>query len=196
MAYTTLTNVEEFFGTTFDATTSPTLTQVNKYITDSETEIDNLTGTTFEATQSNTEIIDLNVPTNMFVTQKYPIVSVTSVEKNTSDDIFTSDTWESVDYYNDRFRILTKYSYDGKRKVRLQYEYGYETVPPEVEHLATLLVVNKILTGQAVGDSATESISVGPISLTNSVGTSRVVNLKNEIKEYQRRVGRYKNYTR
>lgn len=198
MTYTTLGNVEEFFGTTFTASTSPSKAQVEKYISDVDTEIDNLTGTTFGTAVSNTEVIDIIGESSIFVTEKYPIVSVTSVKKNTSTDIYTSDTWEAIDYINDRFRIMTKYKYGPNKRRALQfiYTYGYETIPPEVEHLATLLTVNKILSGQAIGDSATQSISVGPISLTNSVGVSRLVNMKNEIAEYKRRVGRYKNYTR
>lgn len=196
MVYTTLTNVQEFFNVTFSASTNPTLDQVNQYITDVDTEINNLTGTVFGTPVSNTEIVDIKGYSDVFVTEKYPIVSVTSVEKNTVADKFATPSWEAIDYYNDRFRILTKYKYNGKRSLRLVYTYGFETIPPEVEHLATLLVVNKILSGNAIADSSTESISVGPISLTNSVGLNQMVNLKNEIKDYKRQVGRYKNYTR
>lgn len=196
MAYTTITNVQEFFGTTFDGTTSPTLTQVTAYLADVDTEINNLTGTVFGTPVSNTEIIDIDGYTDIFLTEKYPIVSVTSVSKNTATDAFETPVWEVIDSYNDKVRICTKYKHNGKQKLKLVYTYGFDSIPPEVEHLATLLVVNKILSGQASGDSATQSISVGPISLSNSVGLSRMVNLKTEIKEYARKVGRYKNFTR
>ncbi len=196
MAYTTLANVEGFFGTDFDATTTPTETQVNAYIADVDEEINNLTGTVFGTPVSNTEIVDIDGYTDVFVTEKYPIVSITSVSKNTNADPFDTPVWEAVTYYNDKIRILTKDKFTGKRKLRFVYTYGFSTVPPEVEHLATLLVVNKILSGNAIGESATQSISVGPISLTNAVGLSRMVNLKTEIKEYTRKVGRYKNFTR
>lgn len=196
MAYTDLTNVEEFFNTTFTASTNPTLTQVNKYITDVDEEVNNISGTVFGTPVSNTEIIDVTGNSDIFVTEKYPIVAVTSVSKNTENDAFATPVWEVVDSYNDKFRIVTKFKYTGKRILQLIYTYGFTTIPVEVEHLATLLVVNKILSGNAVADSSTESISVGPISLTNSIGLSQMVNLKNELKEYKRRVGRYKNYTR
>jgi len=196
MAYTTLTNVEQFFGTTFDATTSPTLTQVNAYLADVDTEINNMTGTVFGTPVSNTEYVDIDGYNDIFVTEKYPIVAVTSISKNTAVTAFDTPVWETVSYYNDKIRILTKDKFNGKRKLKFVYTYGFETIPPEVAHLATLLVVNKVLSGNAVGDSATQSISVGPISLSNSVGLSRMVNLKTEIKEYARKVGRYKNFTR
>jgi len=196
MAYTDLTNVEEFFNTTFSATTNPTVTQVNKYITDVDEEVNSISGTVFGTPVSNTEIVDVAGDSDIFVTEKYPIVTVTSVSKNTESDAFATPVWETVDNYNDRFRIVTKYKYHGQRILQLVYTYGFTTTPVEVEHLATLLVVNKILSGNAVADSSTESISVGPISLTNSIGVSQMVNLKEELKEYKRRVGRYKNYTR
>lgn len=196
MAYTTIDKVQGFFGTTFTANTTPTLTQVNSYIADVDTEINNLTGTVFGTPASNTEIVDIAGESDLFVTEKYPIVAVSSVEKNTSSDVFASDSWAAVPFINDRFRIRTKHLYSGLRRLRFVYTYGFETIPPEVSHLSTLLVVNKIITGQATGDSSTKSISVGPISLVNTVGTERVLNLKNEIAEYKRRVGRYKNVTR
>ena len=195
MAYTNISNVEGFFGTTFDDTTLPTLAQVSMYLSDVDTEIDNMTGTTFGTPIENEEIVDIDGYSDVFVTQKYPIVIVNSVKKNTA-DAFSTPVWENVDFYNDKIRILTKDKFNGKRKLQFNYDYGFETVPPEVAHLATLLVVNKVLSGQASGDSATQSISVGPISLSNSVGLSRMVNLKTEIKEYARKVGRYKNFTR
>lgn len=195
MAYTNITNVEEFFGTTFDETSSPTLAQVNTYISNVDTEINNLTGTVFGTPVSKVDYVDIDGYTDVFVTEKYPIVAVSAVSKNTANP-FDTPVWESVSYYNDKIRILTKDKFTGKRKLKIEYTYGFESIPPEVSHLATLLVVNKILSGQAIGDSATQSISVGPISLTNSVGLSRMANMKNEIKEYTRKVGRYKNFTR
>lgn len=196
MTYTSLSDVEEYFGTSFTEQTSPTLNQVSLYIADADEEINNITGTVFGTPVSKTEIIDIDGTTNMFLTEKYPIVSVTSVEKNTSTDIFTSDTWEAVDYINDRFRIITKYAYNGRRKLRFIYTYGYSSIPVEVKHLATLLVVNKIITGTASSNANTQSISVGPISIANSVGLNQISTIKNELTEYKRRVGRYKNFTR
>lgn len=194
MAYTTLSNVQEYLGVEFDAESTPTVTTVNGYISDVDTEIDNLTGTTFGTPIETSEIISINGNSNVFVTKKYPIYSVTSVEKNTNSDRFDTPVWVSVPFYNDIFKIVTKYNYSGDRALKLTYEYGFDAIPPEVEFLATLLVAQKIIQAEYSSSGTTSSISVGSISITNNISASTLVNLKNEIKEYKRRVGRYKNF--
>jgi hypothetical protein len=193
MTYSDITTVQQYLGTTFDGTTSPTLVQVTGYIADADTEINNITGTVFGTPVSTEEIISIDYQTDTFVTSKHPISGTVTVYKNTATDKFDTPVWEEVDSYNDRFKVKTKYTYVGDRIVKLSYSYGFATTPPEVEYLATLLVAKKILSGESSGQGSISALGVGSISLTFNPQT--IGRLNTELKEYTRRVGRYKRVT-
>jgi sporulation protein YlmC with PRC-barrel domain len=194
MVYTTQANVEAYLRTTFDSTTTPTDTVVQGWIDDVDDEIDRLTGTTFQET-TNTEILDLRKPTDRFLVEKYPLINVTSVSKNTStasDKVF-NPIWTEFD--NNRavgdIIIVDETVHAGEAQVKLVYTYGHLTVPPEVEYLATLLVVKKIISSDDTTSGAFNSVSVGGLSITNNVSVSRMANLDNNIQQTLKRIGKY-----
>jgi hypothetical protein len=195
MGYTTVADVELELRETFDGTTTPTSTEVQTMVDAVDEEVDELTGTTFNGTKSESDIFDLFVETDRFMPRKLPLESVTSISVNTGDEY--TPTWESISkHYVDGNWIYTDRAYVGMRKIKLDYTYGYSTVPYNVKRLATLLVVKKIAFGNAVSSNAFSEVSIGPIKAKRNIGTSRLVNLDSEISYYKRKVGNFKKIAR
>lgn len=190
MTYTSLSNVEAYLKTTFSGSTTPSTTKVNEWITDADTEVDNLTGATFTS-GTYTEYFDLNVATDRVIVSNYPLISVSSISYNTGTE--WSPAWTAFTNYRTIGDIIKFDKYvQGNNYVKAVYVAGYTTTPPEVEHLATLLVVKKIISSDDTSNGETESLSIGSISLTSNIGISRISNLDRDIDDYKRRVGRYK----
>lgn len=107
---------------------------------------------------SRTDYMNLNYKDRLYISNR-PIISVTSLERNTSGETGT-DTWESLteqsgsggDFvisdtgkrvgYIDFVGNKPRY---GKRAVRLTYLAGYAVTPKNIERLAILLSIRDIL---------------------------------------------------
>jgi hypothetical protein len=90
MTYTSLSNVEAYLRTTFSASTSPSITTVNEWVTDADTEVNNLTGAVFTS-GTYTEYFDMPVASDKVIVSNYPLISVSSIEYNTGTEY--SPTW-------------------------------------------------------------------------------------------------------
>ena len=190
MTYTSLSNVEAYLRTTFSASTSPSITTVNEWVTDADTEVNNLTGAVFTS-GTYTEYFDMPVASDKVIVSNYPLISVSSIEYNTGTEY--SPTWTSFSNSRTIGDIIKFDKYVmGENYVKAVYVAGYTTTPPEVEHLATLLVVKKIINSDDTSNGETESLSIGSISLTSNIGISGISNLDKNIEDYLKRVGRYK----
>lgn len=193
MAYTDINEVQTFLKTTFTSSTVPSDTTVAQWITDVDSEVDNLVGTTFTSTEE-TEIFDLRQFSDRVLLSKYPVISVTSAEYNNKAAGGTeySPVWAAFDNFRNN-DSLVKYDkqLQGDQMVKVVYNYGYATVPSEVKHLATLLVVKKALSSDSYAKNSTSSLSIGPLSITKNIGASTFVNIDANIKETLRRIGKY-----
>jgi hypothetical protein len=193
MAYTDITEVQTYLKTTFDGTTVPTSTEVTQWITDTDSEVDRLAGTTFTST-AHTEFFDLVNFNDRVILSKYPVISITSAEYNDyslANPTFNPN-WVAFDNHsnNDAVVIFDK-QLAGENRVKVVYNYGYTTTPSEVKHLATLLVVKKIISNDGYAKNSTSSLSIGPLSITKNVGLSRLINLDNDIANTLKRIGKY-----
>lgn len=191
MGYTTINDVATYLRTTFDATTTPTDTEVQQFIDDVSAEIDDFTGTTFNVVIGVVEIITPRVSTNKFLTKRYPLLSIENLEYNGGTEF--EPNWIQIptnEYRVDGDIIITKKSYD--KQIRVTYTYGHNTVPTSVKELATLMTVKKILGSADVSENEFDSVSIGPISVSSNVGLNRVINLDKEIDRLKKIVGRYK----
>jgi hypothetical protein len=206
MAYTSEANIEAYMGEAFDATTTPSTTNITLFITWAQALIDKYTGTKFEATTVTDEILD-SEGGNRFKLPKRPIVSVTNFyidngglgnttdwdelsEGRTGDEDFVILEDEGVLYFHNNVPRW------GIQNIKTTYVYGYSTVPVDVAKLATLLVVREIVRGRIADNiySSQDSISVGPISVSKagSQSTSAVAELESEITDLWKAVGRFK----
>lgn len=187
MAYTTVSNVESYLNTTFSTTSTPTLAAVTQMVTDVDAEVDSMVGTSFSQ-QNNVEILDLEYLTDRFLVSKYPLISVNSVTYNTGTEFVPVWTAFTNHRTNGDF-ILTDTLKRGKVAVKLDYEWGFTSVPSSVEYLATLLVVRNIIAQDSDATGGTTSLGIGSLSLTKSAGASRLANIDDSIQKQLDRVG-------
>ena len=174
--YIDLDFFQNYTRTIFDATTDPTDTQIGLLITLASAEIDELTGQTFGTTVGQTQYIENPIKEELL--DNVPVLSITSVVDANGDDI----SYTIVD--RDFIQL------DKLVPVTITYDYGYVTPPVAVKMLTTLYVLQKVIQGGSSSADNTESISVGPISLSTGVGMSTVVNLESDPKKYEQRVRR------
>jgi hypothetical protein len=193
MTYTDINEVQTYLKTTFDTTTVPTAVEVTQWITDVDSEIDRLTGTTFTST-AHTEYFDIVNFNDRVILSKYPVISITSAEYNdySLDNPKFNPNWVPFNNHrNNDSVVIYDIMIQGENKVKVVYNYGFTTTPSEVKHLATLMVVKKIVSNDGYAKNSTSSLSIGPLSITKNVGLSRLINLDNDINNTLKRIGKY-----
>ncbi len=204
MAYTTTDMVSAYLGETLSATTNPTSTQVEEFIERVEAEIDSITGTSYSTQTATDELYDYDKysvfvkdPTmaqvgridriyapilNVFKLYNYPVISVTSLEVNhgtidsqnwvslTEDDDFALYSAEGVIAFIKSSALPT----ENLQSMKITYTYGYASVPPMIERLATLMVVKEVLRAKQTTSSYTniDDISIESISISKSTSQS------------------------
>jgi len=208
MTYTTEANVESYLGEAFDGSTTPSTTDITLFITWADKLIEDYTGTAFESTAVTAEILDSEGYTR-FKLPKRPIISVTTFEvdkaglgssnspdweartegrTNSEDFVILKD--EGILYFHNDVPSI------GIQNIKITYNYGYGSVPKDVERLATLLVVKEILKARLADNlySSQDSISVGPINISKAgtSSTASVRELDRDIEEAWKAVGKFK----
>jgi len=208
MTYTTEANVEAYLGESFDETTTPSTSDIAIFIDWTDKLIQDYTGTAFESTAATDEILD-SEGRERFKLPKRPIISVTTFEVDKAGlGSSNSPDWEartegrtnSEDFVilNDEgvLHFYRDAPSAGIQNVRVTYNYGYSSVPKDVERLATLLVVKEILKARLADNlySSQDSISVGPINISKAgtQSTSSVRELDRDIEEAWKAVGKFK----
>lgn len=124
--YIDISDIETYLGVTFDATTSPTLTQMTEYLNKAESDFENDVGV-FKS-QTNTDVL---VDGHYFgiILDKLPVVSITSV-KERSGTLFnpTYTAISSGDIYIKNADIGTIYLANpvvGEQQYKVTYVSGY-----------------------------------------------------------------------
>jgi hypothetical protein len=178
MAYTTPELIASSLraDTSFSSTTIPSLDDVNVWINEIDSYIDNLANRKF-AVSGYEELYHYDREAFLFV-RYTPLVSVTTLEYNTSSNgsapvwvTLTENTDYIVDLRKGMIVLLTStYNYGcGYNKFRVNYVSGYTTLPMNVQMLATKLVTQRVL-DTLISKNVNErndggSISVGDISI-------------------------------
>src|SRR6056297_3240859 len=173
MAITNINEVERYLRTSFTADTVPTATQVGTIITSVEDQVEDMLGTKFAETE-DTKIFDLEVATNELFIDKLPLVSVDSIYLNTG--TIATPIWEDeiTNYFLDgNMIIFPDKSYEGYRKIKVSFTYGFETVPADVKELGTLLVVKNIQKSEDISNNKFSKTKIGPIDTTRAIGANR-----------------------
>jgi len=119
-----------------------------------------------------------NLGNDVLELKQKPVVSVSKVERNLN-SVTSSASWETltegvggdylVDTTNARITFIQNPPRYGKQSVRVNYVYGYSSVPSTVERLATLLVAREVVRSAANRSANQEggSVQVGPIRVTD-----------------------------
>ena len=174
--YTDLAFFQAYTRTTFDNTTTPTDTEIQELINMSNAEVEELTGRRWDRVDGYVQKIDS--PNELELLKMRPVLNIQSVVDANNNPV----DYEIVDR---DFIKLSKLV-----PVTITYDYGYDTPPTAVKMLATLYTLQKVVQGGSAASDNTASITVGPISITSSLGMTSVINLDSDIKKYENRLRR------
>jgi hypothetical protein len=177
MVYTTTDMVADYLGITIDDSSSPSTSQVEKYIDWATSEIEHVTKANFEARKVYTEYLDinsdvsttsadlsdvtgaLNLPYNydMFPLNKTPVIELISVYYN-NEPASAEPSWiqktiglgGDVVLSGDNLKLISVTSSPriGTNSIKVSYYYGRDTVPGIVEKICVRKVALEIMTGQ------------------------------------------------
>ena len=174
--YIDLAYFSSYTRTVFDSESDPTDVQMQIYIDDANQEVEDLTGRVWNRVDGYVEYIES--PNELQLLSKRPVLNIQSVVDDNGDAV-------SYTVVDRDFIKLSK-----QVPITVTYDYGYDNVPIAIKKLATLYALRSSVQGASAGADNTESISVGPISISSGVGLSTVVNMESDIKTYENRVRR------
>lgn len=137
--------------------------RVQDKIADAEDRIDDITNTTFDGVESvSGEVYDgEGFNTTFYPLRGRPVDTVTSVEVNEAapgdtDDWKTRTQGRDKDFTFDDVGIDFNTSSDAadnyKRAIKVDYDYGYSTVPAEVNKAARLIVIESLFEENVTGE--------------------------------------------
>ena len=169
---------------------------VNYFITEAMGEVDSLMGKVFDYSTGYTEWFNTSEPnkatklTKLFL-RYTPIRDVVSVEEyDTNGDLTITHT--SDDYYVDldtgMLSLYTKEFIHQSHRVKIVYDYGFDSVPAQIQQLTTVIAALKMLLNH-IGNSVDDITSYSACGISLSVGepytaSARAIELL--VKEMQR----------
>lgn len=216
MTYTTLSLIQAEIGCdAITASTTPSSSQVETWISEVEDIIDITAGTIFSTSLVSSEYVDYD-GSGVILMPEHPITSVDEIRYNRQDITSSTPNWVTLQEgygknyitYNDfgevefingngATNIVTPQA--GKKKLCLSYHWGHTTVPLEIQRLATLMVSKQII-NQLINQQANTlggEVSVGPITVKDpsnfSIGQIKCIN--QEIDSLMSQIGqKFKTY--
>lgn len=167
---------QNYTRTQYDTTTTPSAAFIEEMIDMASAEIDELTGRTWDKVVGEELEID---GSREFITLKGPVIDVTSV---------TDISGNALD-----FKIIDRdvVKLARPQPVIITYDYGYETVPVAIKMLTTLYAIRKLIQGASANEGNSTAISIGPLSITQSLGLSTIINLDKDVEKYEMRIRRF-----
>lgn len=191
MEYISIDKVESFFRTKFNYVDYPTVDDINDYIAEASALVSEIAGIKFEVQEIEDEVYDVETYTAFILPNKYPVLSVQSVDRNKGTEF--DPVWEPVD----KFRLTNGFvrmdkQVRGPAAVRLSYTAGFEQVPQAAQELTLALVVEKIMQSEQASETGAENVQIGPLQFSSSVPPGRLRALKEKSMQARRDLGSYK----
>ena len=150
---------------------------VGYFITEAMAEVDVLMGQVYDYSTSVTEYFDTSQPnSNTKVTKVFlryhSIRTVTSVEEyDTNGDLAVTHT--SDDYYIDSktgmLSLYTKEFEHQEHRIKIVYNYGFDTIPANIQQLTTIFAALKMLLNH-IGNSVDDVTSFSACGISMGVG--------------------------
>ena len=180
MAYTDITFFQTYTRTTYSPTTTPTDTEVQLFLDMAKAEIDELTGRDWE---QHTAVETIHNPSNgLILLSDTPVIGeITSIVDENGDDV----AFEQID------RDFIQLTSSLPTKIVVTHEAGYVNVPTAIVMLNILYTIRALKQSESTTAGNSESITLGPISITNAIGTSAVIGLDSSIEKFERRIRRF-----
>lgn len=204
--YTTIEKVQDFTGLTFTNTSTadlPSNTAIYDWISWAEDYIDNILGYTYKGINVVDEYVNFESYSDTFYTSHFPLLSVESISVNSGTLFVPSWTELSSTEYaistKDVGKIKLAVALDSlDHRVKISYWYGYQTVPKNVEELATKLVARnivKFIMNNKASSAGTE-IAVGPIRISNKVadGVSLISGISGDLEDLKKNIGSFRSW--
>jgi hypothetical protein len=203
-SYVSATDVQAELRATesFADYTYPSLSTVNTWIEQESNEVNTVSGRIWGTTDYS-ETIDYQGE-DIITLKNAPLVSVTSVIYSTgplgTDSYSLSDTKvEDTDYtvYTDEGEIVPLPNWrpqDGRKRIQINYNAGYATIPPTVQKLVTKKVarrtIDSLLSKDINEKQSGKSVSVGSISIVKPAdfGVKQYTQLKQDIDELEQKL--------
>ena len=185
----------------FSITTVPTLAQVEQWIDEESSDLDQRAGMTFKEVQYET-YLDYNGADSLYL-KHAPIISIDELEYATArlgtEDYATS--WEAKTedthfvVYADKGKIVPVFTNwsprEGAKRIKVTYTAGYATIPAVVQKIVTkkvaLRVLNSLVNLNVNTGNDGGSISVGSIQIVepNGISINTLREMKEEIRSYE-----------
>jgi hypothetical protein len=176
--YITLEDVESFTRIDYDETTTPTDTEINKYIDEAELLINQNTGRTW-GVETKTEIY--NNPDYNLLLKNYPVITVASVLDASGQPL---DEGIDDDFTVDGDFIVFNPLKMRPSRVTVEYTSGYGPVRQAAAKLAMLLVVSNIKQSESTTGTNSKLIKVGPITIDKAIGVQTTLNLDSDMNKH------------
>lgn len=130
--------------------------QVQSLMNQADEELEMLTSRNFDLTTTS-EYHNVDFDQRIFFTKFYPVISLTA-SCNTANDVTDTPVWRTGseglgnDYLMDtadkeigRLEFIDNLPLEGKKRLKLDYSYGYSTIPDSVKELHSLLTLRKMI---------------------------------------------------
>mgnify|MGYP001582536718 CR=1 FL=1 len=129
---------------------------IQQMLSSSDNQIEIELGRTFSLTTASTQYLDVEKEQRTFFTKNYPVVNLT-VSCNTA-SLTDPASWSSStqglgnDYLANaedkligRIRFIDNFPEVGEDRIKIDYDYGYSSVPSTIEELAILITMRQMI---------------------------------------------------
>jgi len=168
--YCVETDIETYLGTTFDASSVPTSTQLATILTDVSRTIDNYARLTVSGvTSGHEEYFDARKGLDTIVLSKRPVTAITSIvtigsDGNTDKTLDQGRARDGTDDYwlqNDASGIIrfhNKWDVNIRDYLKVTYSYGSATIPDDARRAAIMMACVRVLRAKMVDENCSERV--------------------------------------
>jgi len=128
---------------------------IQEILKQADDELERITGRTFTSSTNYTEYLDVEESQSTFYLKNYPIIKINYVSANTASSVADTPAWSAsteglgndfiVDSDSGRIRYIDNLPSKGERRLKVNYDYGYSTIPETIKELAILLAIRKMV---------------------------------------------------
>jgi hypothetical protein len=193
----------------FQDDTLPSLQDVNRWIEQASKEIDIISNAMWGSIVVENEYLDYTNVSNILQLPVANIISIDKIEYNINSwglspsfitltegidkDYISYVPQNEIQFVKGLNNTWNSFFQSGPKRFRVSYTYGSQTIPPEIEHLCTLMVARRVIRTLISSQANTNqgNISVGPIRVADpsSFSISSFKTMNDEINKLRSDIG-------